>query len=97
MVARSHHHHYPLRHVTRLYALLFIILPFHHHYRDRGLCHAAPLETPDEPMGLDQAKGVFEYDPGEQYGLNETSQLSQTTILTTIRGAEQGNKGQICS
>lgn len=53
-----------------------------------------PLETEEEPTGLGAARGVFEYDPGEPYGLNETSQLSQTTILTTLRGAEQGNRGE---
>lgn len=36
----------------------------------------------------------FDYDPGANYGLNISAEISQTTIMTTLRGAEQGNKGE---
>jgi hypothetical protein len=52
-----------------------------------------PQETSED--GLRQrGDALFEYDPGANYGLNETTQLSQDTVLATIRGAEQGNKGK---
>jgi hypothetical protein len=45
------------------------------------------------PPVKSQLDDLFEYEPGEPYGLNASSQLSQTTVMATMRGAEQGNKG----
>lgn len=42
----------------------------------------------------EDAEVRFDYDPGASYGLNRSAEVSQTTVMMTLRGAEQGNKGE---